>query len=187
VTDTTTPDRPTTGRRDLAQPEWVPLKGGGRVLLRPVLPEDREHIVDGFRRLSPESRRLRFHEPRQALTKAELDFLTTIDHDWHVSWAACLPDGTGVGVARYVIDPDERGAEIALAVVDEYQRRGIGLALLRKLAAIAAARALVTFHATVLAENRAMLALIERFAAAASPTAGVLRVEVPVAALIAKA
>jgi RimJ/RimL family protein N-acetyltransferase len=194
VTDTTTPDRPKApaehgDRADRGEALWVPLKGGGRVMLRPVVPDDRDHIVDGFRRLSPESRRLRFHEPRNALTKAELDFLTTIDQDWHVSWAACLPDGTGVGIARYVVDPSApgqtaRGAEIALAVVDEYQRRGIGLTLLRKLAAIAAARGLRTFHATVLAENRAMLGLIERFAAAAVPTAGVLRVEVPVAALL---
>ena len=186
VTDAITPDRLAADPPWLA-PMWLDLKGGGRVLLRAVLPEDRDHIIDGFNRLSPESRRLRFHEPRQALTKAELDFLTTIDQDWHVSWAACLPDGTGVGIARYVVDPDERGAEIALAVVDEYQRRGIGLALLRKLAAIAAARGLVTFHATVLSENRAMLALIERFATSAMPTQGVLRVEVPVAALRADA
>jgi RimJ/RimL family protein N-acetyltransferase len=178
VTDATTLD---------LEPEWAPLKGGGHVLLRPVMPADRDHIIDGFNRMSPESRRLRFHEPRQALTKAELDFLTTIDHDWHVSWAACLPDGTGVGIARYVIDPDERGAEIALAVVDEYQRRGIGLALLRKLAAVAAARGLVRFHATVLSENRVMLALIERFQTSATPTEGVMRVEVPVAALLANA
>lgn len=186
MTDATTPDRPA------LEAEWAPLKGGGRVLLRPVVPADRDRIIDGFRRLSPESRRLRFHEPRQALTQAELDFLTTIDHDWHVSWAACLPDGTGVGIARYVIDPPApgqaaRSAEIAVAVVDEYQRRGIGLALLRKLAAVAAARGLATFHATVLSENRAMLALIERFAVRATPTEGVLRVEVPVAALLADA
>jgi RimJ/RimL family protein N-acetyltransferase len=193
VTDATTPDRlDSESPGESWDPAWVALKGGGLVLMRPVVPQDREQIIDGFNRLSPESRRLRFHEPRHALSKTEIDFLTAIDQDWHVSWAACLPDGTGVGIARYVIDPPPvgqaaRGAEIALVVVDEYQRRGIGLALLRKLAAIAAARGLVTFHATVLSENRAMLALIDRFAAAATPTEGVLRVEVPVAALLAKA
>jgi RimJ/RimL family protein N-acetyltransferase len=185
VTDATTPDR--LDIESPGDPAWVALKGGGHVLLRPVVPQDRDRIIDGFNRMSPESRRLRFHEPRRVLTQAELDFLTTIDQDWHVSWAACLPDGTGVGIARYVIDPDERGAEIAVAVVDEFQRRGIGLALLRKLAAVAAARGLATFHATVLSENRAMLALIERFAATTTPTEGVLRVDVPVAALLAKA
>jgi len=185
MTPETEPDRPGIARESAT--EWVPLKGGGRVMLRPVVPGDRERVIDGFKRMSAESRRLRFHEPRQCLTKAEIDFLTTIDQDSHVSWAACLPDDTGVGIARYVVDPDERGAEIAITVVDEYQRRGIGLALLRKLATIAATRGLATFHATVLAENRAMLALIERFAARAIPTEGVLRVEVPVAALLADA
>ncbi len=162
----------------------IALRDGGVVTLRPVTPEDRERIVEGFGRLSPESRRLRFHEPRQSLTAAELEFLTTIDQDRHVSWCACLPDGTGVGIARYVIDADERGAEIAIAVIDAHQHRGIGRALLRRLAEIAQARGIVTFHATVLAENRAMLALIERISARAVATEGVLRIEVPVAAVL---
>jgi RimJ/RimL family protein N-acetyltransferase len=174
---------------DAWQPVDVALAGGGVVRLRPVVANDRARIVAGFERLSPESRRLRFHEPRQALTSAELDFLSTIDQDRHVSWAACLPDGTGVGIGRYVVDPAPpgarpRAAEIALAVVDAWQRRGIGRALLHRLAMIAAARGLETFHATVLSENRAMRALIERFATSAMPTAGVLRVEIPVAALL---
>ncbi len=162
----------------------VVLRDGGVVTLRPVTPDDRARIVEGFGRLSPESRRLRFHEPRQSLTSAELEFLTTIDQDHHVSWCACLPDGTGVGIARYVLDADERGAEIAIAVIDAHQHRGIGRALLRRLAEIARARGVVTFHATVLTENRAMLALIDRISTRTVATEGVLRVEVPVAAVL---
>lgn len=164
-------------------PVAVVLPDGGPVMLRPVTTADRPRIIEGFGRLSPESRRLRFHEPRQSLTDAELEFLTTIDQDRHVSWCACLPDGTGVAIARYVVDPDGRAAEIAVAVVDAHQHRGIGRALLRRLAEIAAARGIATFHATVLAENRAMLALIERIAAQINATEGVLRIEIPVAAM----
>ncbi len=163
----------------------IVLADGGPITLRAVTPADRARIVEGFGRLSPESRRLRFHEPRQSLTDSELEFLTTIDQDRHVSWCACLPDGTGVGIARYVVDPDGRAAEIAIAVLDAHQHRGVGRALLRRLAEIASSRGIVTFHATVLAENRAMLALIERIAASSAPTQGVLRIEVPVAAVLA--
>lgn len=98
------------------------LRDGGVVTLRPVTPEDRERIGRGLRPAVAESRRLRFHEPRQSLTSAELEFLTTIDQDHHVSWCACLADGTGVGIARYVLDADERGAEIAIAVIDARAR-----------------------------------------------------------------
>lgn len=159
------------------------LPDGGRIVLRPVTPADRQRIVEGFDRLSPETRRLRFHEPRQSLSPADLEFLSTIDHDQHVSWCACLPDGTGVGIARYVVDPEGGKAEIAIVVVDTHQHRGIGRALLRKLAAIAGARGIAMFHATVLAENSVMRGLIENIAVEVSATEGVLRYEVPVAAI----
>jgi GNAT superfamily N-acetyltransferase len=65
-----------------------------------------------------------------------------------------------VGGGRYVLRPRE--AEVAFVVVDQYQGRGVGGALMRHLAAIARAAGLQRFIAELLVENRAMLRLFEK-------------------------
>jgi hypothetical protein len=46
----------------------VALRDGGMVRIRPITPDDKDHILDGFRRLSPESRYRRFLSPIDELT-----------------------------------------------------------------------------------------------------------------------
>jgi len=64
------------------------------------------------------------------------------------------------GGGRYiVIQPGQ--AEVAIVVVDEYQGRGIGRALMRHLTSIAREAELRTFIAEVLPENTSMLQLFK--------------------------
>jgi GNAT superfamily N-acetyltransferase len=65
------------------------------------------------------------------------------------------------GGGRYIVSRS-REAEIAFAVVDEYQGRGVGRVLLLHLAAIARAAGIERLIAQVLAENRSMLRLFEQ-------------------------
>ena len=86
-----------------------------------------------------------------------------IDFVNHVALVALIDeDGRSViaGGGRYiVVQPGQ--AEIAFVVVDEYQGRGIGRALMRHLTSIASAAGLRTFIAEVLPENTAMLQLFK--------------------------
>jgi GNAT superfamily N-acetyltransferase len=67
-----------------------------------------------------------------------------------------------VGVARYIRDPERADrAEAAVAVVDEWQGKGLGRVLLSHLARQARRHGIRTFTATLLTENRAMRALFE--------------------------
>jgi GNAT superfamily N-acetyltransferase len=92
----------------------------------------------------------------------ELAFFTEIDHVDHEAVGALDAEGRqGVGVARYVRDPERpHAAEAAVIVVDAWQGRGLGGKLLRRLCARATENRIRIFTATLLAGNDAMLALL---------------------------
>ena len=117
------------------------LADGGEVRLHPLSSEDAPALQAGLQRLSPLSQYRRFGRPVSRFSTQELRYLTDVDHCRHVAWGATdlsVPQRQGIGVARYVHLEDRPGtAEIALAVVDAHQRRGLGIlfvALLWRLA-----------------------------------------------------
>jgi GNAT superfamily N-acetyltransferase len=144
--------------------EYVLLKGGGEVLMRAVRPEDKPLFVAGWANLSDESVYRRFLQLRNELSVDELAFFTEIDHVDHEAIGALDPaTGQGVAVARYVRDRERpHVAEAAVTVVDEWQHRGLGGKLLRRLCARATENRIKVFSASLLAANDAMLALFER-------------------------
>jgi EmrB/QacA subfamily drug resistance transporter len=140
----------------------VALRDGSEVVIRQVRSSDAPLLADGFARLSPESRRLRFLRRKDELSAAELRYFTDIDHHDHEALGAVdHADGRGVGVARYVRDAsDPHSAEIALTVVDDWQGRGLGTELLAQLSGRARAEGIRRFTALVSADNAAMTALL---------------------------
>jgi GNAT superfamily N-acetyltransferase len=97
------------------------------------------------------------------LTDDVVTYLTEVDHHDHEALAAIDAEtGEGVGVARFVRSADRPDtAEAAVAVIDDWQGRGVGTALLDLLAERARAEGIVRFTALLLAENREMLELLE--------------------------
>ena len=65
--------------RDYA--EQAVLRDGTRVRLRLIRPDDKALLHDGFERLSPASRYLRFLAPKAALSDDELRYLCEVDHE----------------------------------------------------------------------------------------------------------
>jgi nucleotide-binding universal stress UspA family protein/RimJ/RimL family protein N-acetyltransferase len=140
----------------------VELRDGSRVDVRPVEPDDRAALAAGFERLSPESRYRRFFGPMPELSERFLDYLTRVDHHDHEALVAIDPEtGDGVGVARYVrTKPD--AAEPAVAVIDDWQGRGVAPVLLERLVDRARDEGIERFEAPVLASNREAIAVLER-------------------------
>jgi GNAT superfamily N-acetyltransferase len=160
----------------------VTLEDGMRVLLRPILPEDKGRLVDGFRRLSPESRYRRFMSPVDELSEDQLRFLTEIDYVDHFAWVALDFDAEatpGIGVARYVRIPEEpEVAEAAVTVVDDYQGRGVGTLLLEALGAVALENGISRFRGYALEDNRPLRDVLEDMGASMThDSPGLLRVE----------
>jgi GNAT superfamily N-acetyltransferase len=133
----------------------VVLRDGSVVLIRQVQPEDAPLFVEGFARLSTESRRLRFLMSKSNLTPAELRYFTEVDHHAHEALVALNPvDGRGLGVARYIRPAeDPAGAEVAVTVIDEWQRRGLGTELLNRLTDRARQEGIRHFTALVSSDN----------------------------------
>lgn len=153
-----------TAETGVTRGERVTLADGSEVILRALGPDDKPLLLEGFTRLGNQSRYQRFLGFKKRLTTDELEYLTDIDHDQHEALAALDPaTGRGVGVARFVRErPGNPVAEAAVAVVDAWQRNGLGWVLLERLAARAREVGVQQFSASLLVENRAMLALFAR-------------------------
>ena len=141
--------------------EEVTLRNGAAVLIRPVQPEDKQLFVAGWEQFGEESRYRRFMGAKGSLSPGDLAYFTEIDHvDHEAIGARSAETGEGVGVARYVRLPaTPEVAEAAVAVVDEWQHRGLGGELLGRLTERARANGIERFHASLFAFNHEMLTL----------------------------
>lgn len=137
----------------------VPLAGDLVAQLRPVLPGDAPLIEQGLADLSEQSRFARFGIGIDRLTNQELRYLTDVDLVNHVAWGAMI-DGDGAGVSRYVVLEDGVSAEVAVAVVDRFQRQGLGKTLFRALIAVARTDGIETFRFEVEPSNEVVKRLV---------------------------
>lgn len=150
-----------------AEAETLSLRDGGRIRIRRVRPSDKARFVRAFSRLSSLSRYRRFLAHKRALSDAELRFFTEVDgHDHYalvaVKQGAAGREGEVVGVARYVcLDGNPDTAEIAVAVVDDHQRRGIGRLLLERLGQAAFEHGIRRIRVHLLAENLPVRRLLD--------------------------
>ena len=157
------------------------LRDGSQVLIRPVQGTDAPLLADGFARLSAGSRRMRFMTGKPQLSPAELRYFTEVDHHDHEAIGALdLLDGRGVGIARYIRSADDpQAAEMAITIVDEWHRRGLGTELLARLSDRARRAGIRRFTALVDAENRAVIGLLRKMGAEqASRGRGTLEYEI---------
>jgi RimJ/RimL family protein N-acetyltransferase len=145
---------------------WTParlvLRDGSTVLLRQMAVTDGPLLLDSFARMSAESRQARFLIRKDELTEAEVRYFTDVDHHDHEAIVALsAADGRGVGVARFVraVD-DDQAAEVAVTVVDDWQRRGLGAVLLRQLRERGLQEDIRRFTALIDDSNTAMLGLL---------------------------
>ena len=138
------------------------LADGTEIAIRPIRPDDQSVLVAAYERVGDQSRYQRFLGPHPRLTSTELRYLTEVDHRTHEALVALEPaTGDGIGVARYIADPDRPDtAEMAVTVVDDWQGRGVGTALLHELVERARTNGIRFFGALVLSSNRTMLALL---------------------------
>ena len=136
----------------------VLLRDGSTLRLRAPTSVEFEDIKAFYDGLSPESRYLRFHGFGRTDTVARADA-----EAGGVDRLALIGrhDGRVVAVASYDGLREPGVAEVAFAVADDDQHRGIGMRMLEQLAEIAAGRGIHRFDAEVAAGNGPMLGVFE--------------------------
>jgi GNAT superfamily N-acetyltransferase len=142
------------------------------VHLHPLPPGDVAAVAEVFDGMSPHSRFLRFLAPVPRLTAALGSALADVDQVRHVAWVARI-GRRAVGIGRYVRLADQpETAEIALAVVDGFQGRGVGRALLDRLHSTAAGQGVRRFTFAIHPANRRALRLVRAGDAGEAQTCG---------------
>jgi acetate---CoA ligase (ADP-forming) len=135
------------------------LRDGSVVQLRLAVPADHEVLGRFFHDLSLESRRRRFlaiAEPSNAILDG---FCTSTDSSKAATLLALrLVDGElrPIAVGSY-FKVDASSAEVAFAVDDHFQGKGLGTVLLERLATLASANGFTRFEAVTFSDNAAML------------------------------
>jgi GNAT superfamily N-acetyltransferase len=139
----------------------IVTRNNKELTVRPLRRRDKDVLIDVFEHLGEESRYKRFLRPIKELTHDDLSYLTAIDHEDSEALVAISPDGDPVGVARYIrLAEKPSAAEVAVTVVDEWQGRGVGYALIRQLAERARQVGIETFIGICLTGNREMIQLL---------------------------
>lgn len=141
----------------------VELKTGETVLLRPIMPTDGQRLKKHFYSLSPEAVHRRFNRMVRSLSNLTITELVTVDYYRHMAMVAVQKDGeaeTILATARYYLNDTTNTAEIAFAVLDEWQDKGIGRELFNSLAARAIETKVGGFDAFVQSDNLLMLHIL---------------------------
>jgi acetyl coenzyme A synthetase (ADP forming)-like protein len=135
----------------------VVLRDGSTIRIRPIRPDDGDGLQNMLGQMSRQSVYHRFFKVKDHLTQGEIDTFTRLDYRDRMAFVA-ERGGAIVGVGRYhrlAETPDT--AEIAFAVVDAQQGKGIARRLLQLLASYARDQGITAFQARVLADNHVMI------------------------------
>jgi acetyl coenzyme A synthetase (ADP forming)-like protein len=139
-------------------PDFLTLRDGTTVQVRIAGPQDQGALRDFFGRLSPESRRRRFFS--LALPRPDL-IASLCDSSEPHARLTLVATRTQAGGPRIIatgsyLARDARTAEVAFAVDDALQGKGLGTLLLERLALLAVRHGFTHFWALTQADNQLM-------------------------------
>ena len=148
------------------EPRILELTDGTKVHVRPIVPQDEPLLIEAVASMSERTVYFRFFSPLKRLPDALAHRLAVVDYNDRFAIVATThrPGGKEriVGVARYDRAAGSDVAETAVAVIDEFQRRGLGSALLAILGKVAREHGIKMFTLIVLPENQQMLGLLRK-------------------------
>ena len=164
------------------------MKDGTPIIIRPIRPEDELLMVDFHQSLSGESVYFRYFHMIALGQRVAHDRLTRIcfnDYDREIALVAEYHDPQtaarrilGLGRLSKEIGTDE--ATFSMLITDNYQRRGLGTELLRRLVQVGREEGLQRITAEILPENLGMQAVCEKlkFHLKHSASEGLVRAEI---------
>lgn len=145
-------------------PDPVALADGTDVCVRPLEPGEADVVSRIFEGLGERSRRQRFHGPKARLSERELALIASVDHRTREALVAVeMSSDRPLALFELVREADDdRTAEVAFVVADDWQGRGLGRILADRLATRARCLSLDRLRAHVVASNDRALAVVRR-------------------------
>lgn len=155
--------------------EWR-MKDGEAITLRPIRPEDEPKLTEFHRKLSERTVYLRFSQPLQLSERTAHERLMRIcfiDYDRELALVAerkCADGATAiVAVGRMSMLHGKNEADLSVLVQDEFQSKGLGAELYRRLIAAARDKKLSKLHSDMLVENEQMAQVCRKLGFAVRP------------------
>ena len=144
------------------QPRTVRTRDGASFTIRAIRPEDFTLEDEFIRGLSDESRYFRVMHVLKPPPESIVRQLVAVDgvNSMALAGVARLDEEPRfIAVARYGRNPDAVSAEFAIAVADDWQKRGVGSLMMQALCAYARTRGIERFEGSVLPTNERMIEL----------------------------
>ena len=138
---------------------------GEDVTVRPAKPVDERRIQEHFYNLDKDDVVARFFHEKTSFLKEEAEGVSQIDYVNDLTIVALVGEfgfGRVVGIGEYLIDPATNIAEIAFSVSKDYQKKGMGKILIRKLAEAARENHISGLVAFTSPRNRGMIKLFNQ-------------------------
>jgi len=138
---------------------------GEPVTVRPVKPVDERRVQEHFYNLDKNDVIARFFHEKTTFLKEEVEGVSQIDYVKDLTVVAIVGEfgfGRVVGIGEYLIDPVTNVAEVAFSISKDYQKKGMGKILIKKLASAALENDISGLVAYTSPNNRGMVKLFNQ-------------------------
>jgi RimJ/RimL family protein N-acetyltransferase len=139
--------------------------GGELVAIRPAKPVDERRIQEHFYNLDKDDVVSRFFHEKSTFFREEVEGISQIDYIKNLTIVAVVGEfgfGRVVAIGEYLLDSEKNMAEVAFSVSRDWQRKGLGRIIIRKLAEAARENDISGFYAYTATDNQAMIGLFKR-------------------------
>ncbi len=144
--------------------EEVKIDQGVKVTFRPVKTTDLRLIQEHFYNMEIKDIISRFFQERVTFYQDQMETMTHIDYIHNLSLVAVVEAGEFekvIGLGEYFLESGKRIAEVAFSVSKDWQGKGIGRMLIKKLAEAAHSNGVSGLVAYTLLTNRPMIQLFK--------------------------
>jgi RimJ/RimL family protein N-acetyltransferase len=139
-------------KEDLIYRQVVTLKDGARVLLRPLVPEDQQALLNLFLPTTPEERRYMRHDVSDPDVVKQ--WTSNINYEEIFPVVAVVGDRiVGNATLHFGIGPAHHRAEIRIFLAKDFRRRGLGTRLTKALIDIAKRRSLYMLETQIVSDQ----------------------------------
>ncbi len=137
---------------------------GQDVTIRPIKPVDERRIQEHFYNLEKDDVISRFFHEKTSFLRDDIEDILQIDYVDDLTVVALVGEfgfGKIVGVGECLLDPARNMAEVAFSISREFQGKGLGKILMKKLAEAARENGIAGLMAYTSPENQGMIQLFK--------------------------